>query len=51
MVLMTYFPTKMAQIFGAFWDNIENLHFLGYFWATFLKIGLLFTHPSGHTGG
>ena len=42
---------KLLATFGLFWKTLFfRKNCIGYFWATFGKIGLLFTPTSGHTG-
>ena len=53
--LATKFLAKEAQMIGNFLGYFEKPHSyvkteLATFWATFGKIGLLFTPTSGHTG-
>lgn len=45
---------NVANIFGSFWGNLENITLLvtidvTTFWATFGEIGLLFIATSDHT--
>ena len=48
-VLARIFLAKEAQMIGNFLGYFEKPAF-STFWATFGKIGLLFTPTSGHTG-